>query len=60
MKRLRKNLTSLAVALAMTAALCAAVIFTGQSSAVAESNAVDAVRLEISGDTKRQKKKENQ
>jgi len=37
MKHLRKNLTSLAVALVMTAALCAAVIFTGQTSAVAET-----------------------
>ncbi len=44
MKHLRKNLTSLAVALAMTLALCAAVIFSGQTAAVAESAPEDPVR----------------
>ena len=46
MKHLRKNLTSLAVALVMTAALCAAVVFTGQSAAVAESADANVVRSE--------------
>ncbi len=47
MKHLRKNLTSLAVALVMTAALCAAVIFTGQSAAVAESTTDNTVRSSV-------------
>lgn len=43
MKHLRKKLTSLVVALAMTAALCTVVILTGQSAAVAEPTDGSAV-----------------